>query len=426
MKKITYLEDLMLKLDENSRWMGPISRKNCVSLAAADISPVRRMAAQIIKGLPFTAKQKDLALILLKKYRRQLRKFGIETKDADQLPIKFPVREVNKKKTLRFYDEDKEYMILSFSFDKPLIEKFTGRIKSIAYGLCEFMKDRSGWLISHNDRNILLLGEFANLHGFIMDPEILKRYNELLEIYHNLEYDGLLLLEDLTLNYAPQELTKHLEERTKNLTEEQKLTFLVDNAKVYGYDLSSAVVDKLKNFCKEAKVDNLDSFFWNDYVTYAWKDDKSFVQALEEYMTLTQKRIVFLVTGQPGLSESLARKLRLMFNETMEVYGFDARQLSNLIVLSNLKSVMNDQINLPEALEKLLLSDKKVLVHFSSSIWPSQMTDYLQLNNLTSSSIILELAKYLSVLSPSLVAVKQIKKVRVPAVYESRKNNFQG
>lgn len=414
--KFKFLEDLLLKLDEKSQWAGRIQRKNAVSLAAADISPVRRIAQQVQKGLGLTDKQKALALLLLKKYQRQLRKFGVETEGAENLPLRYSMRKVDSRKTLKYFAEDKSYFVLSFNFDKKLIDTFISMVKNSAYGFCDFVKPRGAWFIVNNDHNLFLLGNFAQRFDFEIESSLFDRYFELHEFEKNLKYKKITLLEDFTFAYAPTELVQYMEEKSQGMSEDQKTVFYTDQASTMDYVLSKEFRRKLQYLCQRLGGDYLERFFTEDYIVEPWKDDQSFAKALSIYMDLSGKKKIFLLQGGNSMAYRLSQALFDKFDKVIKLDSISTAALQY--------GDFNDK-KVPQLLKDQISLKEKVLVIMDVGIWPHLLTNFLELNNLISSVIILELAKYRMVQSPSLAQLKYLKKIRILSTENASENNIQ-
>ena len=302
------LEDYLVKLDEISTWVGPgRSRAKALSLAAADINPVRAMATQVKRGIALTEKQRELILILFKKYQRQLKKFKVDATNIDKIPLAQPLRKVEQVKSAYYLNDNKKFFLIKFNFDPKVVSKFNF-FKEISAGTFRFNKRTKTWIVAATEINIHNLVGFLIKNEFQVDPTLIADYEEICKFrveYKEKYFDrtsekdswesnGLVLTESGEIPYAPQMLMEYIKKVTDGMNERERFLYICDKAYILGLYFSKSAVKRLvSQFSKNIEL--LSHFIAQPFAVIPVMSMKNLMNYLANYIKISRRNNIILI-----------------------------------------------------------------------------------------------------------------------------------
>lgn len=232
MKHPIYLEDYIVYLHNLSDISVPgITVENMIRLSRFDRAPIRNLALQVkVRRLGFTAKQVDLARLLVTKYRKQLSKWNVTIDNLDSVPLLFQIREVEQIKHV--IQASDGYLHLAFNFNQELINELEANKGK--QGKFSWSKESHSWVIYPSEHNLDFVMCFAKKHNFAIGAEVCELHSKLEKFKSQTteEMFAPILQADCTFKNVATELTDHLAE--KDIT---GLIKLCDRSWLYNYKL---------------------------------------------------------------------------------------------------------------------------------------------------------------------------------------------
>lgn len=232
MKHPIYLEDYIVYLHNLSDISVPgVTVENMIRLSRFDRAPIRNLALQVkVRRLGLTAKQVDLARLLVTKYRKQLSKWNVTIDNLDSAPLLFQIREVEQIKHV--IQASDGYLHLAFNFNQELINELEANKGK--QGKFSWSKESHSWVIYPSEHNLDFVMCFAKKHNFAVGAEVCELYNNLEKFKSDTteEMFAPILQADGTFKNVTAELTDHLAE--KDIT---GLIKLCDRSWLYNYKL---------------------------------------------------------------------------------------------------------------------------------------------------------------------------------------------
>jgi hypothetical protein len=227
--------------------------EDIIGILSGDLSPgigVFRLASQDIKVLDamafqvhfhqraFGTDQAALAIKLIKKYKRQLKKQGIDVTDAIENPtFKFQPRTIDR--TTRCWLQD-DLINLKFPYSTNAVSEISTYAKN-SHGMLKFDPTIKVWQSSLTEDNIIWLHEFAKRFDFEIADEITELVNKILAVKQDnfvielTRKDG-----KLTILNAPDTLLEYISAHVGEVSEDNLLR-LIDHAPVLGYSVGDDI-----------------------------------------------------------------------------------------------------------------------------------------------------------------------------------------
>ena len=298
-----------------------------ISLAKKDTLVIKNLARAEVRS--YTEKQKELACILLTKYKRQLKvKAKVDVPDPHSLPLRYPTRvlaEINEELRISSLSN---YLELKFRFENsltPILLKLSKKL----YGNVFYNSKSNVWYIYDSPYNIKEVIDLVRKYKNItITSEVLKLYERVMSEDRNYG-DPLVVLDDKTITRASPALMIAINKNTEGMGVDEKLIYLTDRRKLYGYRIGAGVrnaVDKILS--KESEVINrLLNSSTIDYKV----DQFSKVNPILRYCYLANRNVMFINTAQvmPTFNNGRARgitsnKLANIISKELKGTGFDA------------------------------------------------------------------------------------------------------
>lgn len=290
MKKFYYLEDYIHFMDGQRDVNGQMAiflpKSSPLRLANCDVQVIRDLSLQINQQLGFTDKQRDLVLHLIKKYARQLRKFGLD-QPGKNIELKNGLRLIDRTQTL-YYKDNK--LILRFPFNQSIINTIRD-YKEDSRGSIIWNKPEAHWEIAVTEHNLIWAVELTQKNNFDISKDVLYKYKKLKKEQskkYKIELD--IVKDKLVITNSNNELKEYVE---KNLGgfHKDNLYQLIDYGGLLGYTISDNIKNDLKKMLSNEFINCLDTHYY--FVQNKSKVNK-FLEDLINWMHLTDNdSIVF-------------------------------------------------------------------------------------------------------------------------------------
>jgi hypothetical protein len=223
-----------------------------ISLARYDKSVVASFAEQIANSIPFTDRQAELARRLVKNYRRQLHRLGVQVPDdVTQLPFKLPLRTVDR--TKRMYIKDGR-LCMQFPYSVDLINSIK-EFSSSSEGNVAWDPDNKVWQFALTESCVNWAHAFGTATSFEITPDIAKLAADII-VCEQQPYEIKLVKTGagFSITNAPPPMLEYIEERG-GLGLDNELV-LLDLAAEMGYTISDELLETSShpNFLKSKRV----------------------------------------------------------------------------------------------------------------------------------------------------------------------------
>lgn len=219
-----------------------------ISLARYDVKIIESLATQTSElNRPYTDKQSELAITLVKKYVKQLNNIGIII-PKNLTNFRYGIRQIDRTKKL-YIENDK--LILKFPYDTKLLTVVRKYSKE-SHGRAEFNHDTKLWTLSLTEPMLNWTMALALSNQFEITNEVKDLYDQILAVEKS-QYQIKLLQRDnfLYIENGEQSLINHIETNLGGFSKEN-LLLLVDNAPVLGYEVDQSlrkfIADNYKQF----------------------------------------------------------------------------------------------------------------------------------------------------------------------------------
>jgi len=221
----------------------PVTKyQSSIKLARYDISFVQNATFFINNGQGLTELQRNLAIKLTNKYRRQYKKMGIYIDKIVENPVwATPLRKVDRTKS---FDVDNESIYLKFPYDQERIKELHQQIRDgqlITEGSQSNWKQTERyWKFDLIEPNMVLLWSWARDNGFVPSDDAKKIYDKYQEIQLNKKkYSIHAIVEDgkLKIQNAPEELQEYWNTNIAKLDIKEQIKSCTDLAIKIDFDL---------------------------------------------------------------------------------------------------------------------------------------------------------------------------------------------
>lgn len=274
-----------------------------ISLARYDVKIIESLALQTSElRRPYTDKQSELAITLIKKYVRQLSGIGIQIPESFT-NFRYGIRQIDRTKKL-YIENDK--LILKFPYDTKLLTTVRKYTKE-SHGRSEFNHDTKLWTLSLTEPMLNWTMTLATANQFEIDNEVKELYDEMLAVEQSQYQIQLIQLDDsLKIEHSEQSLNDYIENNLGGFAEENLLR-LVDNAPVLGYTVS----DDLQAIIKQ-QYPEFYKIFCSRQITLS-KQTSSLEQLLN-YAKLTYRLPVYVY--DTGITQTDTEEVRYLNKTT--------------------------------------------------------------------------------------------------------------
>ena len=144
-----------------------------ISLANYDYSPVRSMSTTVQMGRGLSDKQRDLALRIILKYKKQFSKHGYDITYLETDPQwRSPLRKVDRSKSV-YIEESK--ICVRFPFNPQMVDFFRRysrrRELNIESGYVEWSSEKKVWVLDCTEQNIQVVYDTTKNENFDYSAE---------------------------------------------------------------------------------------------------------------------------------------------------------------------------------------------------------------------------------------------------------------
>jgi hypothetical protein len=226
-----------------------------IKLARYDVNFVNNVSSFIYRGLGMTKRQRELAIKLTAKYRKQFRNIGIDVSKIVQAPeFRTEVRTVDRRKR---FTVNGDLIHLYFPYNQDLIKELNTMLREddlIHNSQSHWNQEEKRWDINNLEGNFITLYNWAKNNTFDFSLESIKYYKQLDKIIQNKEkYNIYATAKDessLKLHNAPKELQEYWDSHIKD-------KFVLEQIKSCGLlaiDLDNSVLTKYNFNKKEQEI----------------------------------------------------------------------------------------------------------------------------------------------------------------------------
>ena len=157
-----------------------------IKLARYDVNFVNNVSSFISNKQGMTSRQRELAVKLTDKYRKQFRRLGIDVTQIAKEPIfSQPERQVDRTKKMSM---DEDFIYLKFPYSQELIKDvntFLRDEKLYHNGNSKWVPEDKLWHINNNESNFVMLYNWSYNNGFERSEEVEKYQKEIRKILDN-------------------------------------------------------------------------------------------------------------------------------------------------------------------------------------------------------------------------------------------------
>ena len=216
-----------------------------IKLARYDVNFVNNVSSYIHRSLGMTSRQRELAIKLTAKYRKQFRNIGVDVSSITKNPeFRNEVREVDRTKRFLL---DNDLILLYFPYNQDMIKEINTMLREnvlIHDSKSHWNQDEKRWEINNLEGNFIELYNWAVDNKFEFSSDSVTYYEQLENIIQNPnKYNIYATSNDentLTLHNAPKELLEYWNEHIKKKT----LTEQIKSCGLLAIDLDKSVLIK--------------------------------------------------------------------------------------------------------------------------------------------------------------------------------------
>lgn len=233
-----------------------------IKLARYDVNFVNNVSSYIHRGLGMTSRQRELAVKLTAKYRKQFRNIGVDVTLITKTPeFRTNIRTVDRSKR---FDCDNNLVYLYFPYNQDMIKEVNTMLREnvlIHNTDSNWDQEEKRWQINNTEGNFITLYNWAKENTFEFSNPSIEYFNKLDKIIQNKhDYEIYATLKDensLQIHNAPKELQEYWDENIK----EKTLIEQIKSCGLLAIDLDNSVLTKY-NFNKLQK-----DILTNDYLS---------------------------------------------------------------------------------------------------------------------------------------------------------------
>lgn len=226
-----YIEDLVERFSFGQIHVSNFDEKISTSLAH-----------QVMQGKAFTHKQAEIALRLVKKYRNQFQRAGVQNIDQMlETPLyKFSLRTIDQSKSVQIDPVTKKFVV-KFPFNQTLVTSLRNLNQQEKLTRAEWDQERKWWTLEPNEVSLSFIANSLS-NDFELDDQIKEYIEKYDQIRNNFE------------DYVPTLVKDNGTYKFKNIKTEFEttdlLTALVESAKLAVHVYDDTVSSELKEYVK--------------------------------------------------------------------------------------------------------------------------------------------------------------------------------
>ena len=260
-------------------------------LANQDKLVVNNFAWQSIRGIGLTQKQSELAIKLITKYQKQLKRHGIETREILLAPkYRYFFRMVEKNKILDLEDGT---IRLRFPYDSRLISEVYDWIGSKLYAYGEWRANIKQWNIDLTENSLIHFYEWAAKNSFHIDETVQTIYNKIQIVKLTAtQHLPTLTKQDstYTLSKASPALQNYLNKNGWQTIDDTNIEPLIDSCDLLGLHIAKEV--------QEESIAKYGEVYYNILSNHMIKvmSAKENYDILDKYMSANRHRPVYIIS----------------------------------------------------------------------------------------------------------------------------------
>ncbi|MBR20378.1 MAG: hypothetical protein CMA64_09600 [Euryarchaeota archaeon] len=221
-----------------------------IKLARYDVNFINNVSSFISNKQGMTSRQRELAVKLTDKYRKQFRRIGIDVTQIAKEPVFSQAeRKVDRTKKMTM---DEDFIYLKFPYNQDMIKDvntFLRDEKLFHNGTSRWVPEEKVWYINNNESNFVMLYNWSYNNGFEISEEIEQYQKEIRKILDNrLKYIPYAKITEselcnesfLTLVNAPESLQEYWDNNIKG----QSVLSQIKNCGLLGIELDKDVLTK--------------------------------------------------------------------------------------------------------------------------------------------------------------------------------------
>lgn len=246
MKKYDTVEDYLEVL---SGYRDPVSGKlvnswflgfnPIISLARYDVDVLTSMSEASANNKALTEKQGKLLCNILLKYQRQLASKSIDVSPVENPVWRLPLRKMDYTRSLSLKDDK---IAVRFPFNTKLIDEMKA-FRSQSQGGSSFDREAKVWMVALTEYNLNWLYAWASNNDFIIDSELTKLNDMILEMEKTPHAIELCYGEtQLEITNAPSTLIEYIESNVGGFSHDNLLP-LIDSSSILGITVEDGLAD---------------------------------------------------------------------------------------------------------------------------------------------------------------------------------------
>ena len=185
MKQFTYVEEYLeiiggyRDIVSGKRNTSVFFFEPIINLARYDTNVIDSMTQATVDNRALTERQGDLAVKLIKTYKRQLASKLVDIAPIEEAPVfRIACRKMDYSRKLELRDNR---LYVKFPYNTQLIESFR-TFKKESHGQCEFNQTTKEWSLALTEHNLNWVYAFATAGGFNVDENVQILVNKIIEI----------------------------------------------------------------------------------------------------------------------------------------------------------------------------------------------------------------------------------------------------
>ena len=244
-----------------------------IKLARYDVNFVNNVSSYIHRGLGMTSRQRELAVKLTAKYRKQFRNLGVDVTLITKTPeFRTNIRTVDRSKR---FDCDDNLVYLYFPYNQDMIKEVNTMLREnvlIHNADSNWDQEEKRWQINNTEGNLYNWAKENTFEFSNLSIEYFNKLDKIIQNKHDYEIRATLKDENsLQIHNAPKELEEYWDENIKQKT----LIEQIKSCGLLAIDLDNSVLDKY-NFNKLQK-----DILTNDYLSVTESISDVIVTCLE-------------------------------------------------------------------------------------------------------------------------------------------------
>ncbi len=253
------------------------THKYPINLARYDVNILNSLSQQtFIKNLAYTDRQADLARTIVTKYARQLNLIIPNLPSAEDIPLRMPIRNIDRRYIANIVDDIIEF---KFPYDKKLIEVIKNEMSG-AFGGIEYDPEKKCWKFGLTEYHVNFLGALSDQYSIILSDDLKHIYDSIVSM--SLEKFAIELVktsDGYTITNAANELLDYIQENCGGFGADNLIS-LVDNSAILGYSVSQEVLEEISYL-----PENIVSLMVNNKLT----SSKISIDEVVKYATITNR-----------------------------------------------------------------------------------------------------------------------------------------